>query len=131
MSEKYVQKIYGEAVILAAEIEEGNCEYKFKLTNLNAEQLQHRITQLNWRLNEGNDEAIYQLGVEDDGYPRGISESELEASLMNLQKMADAVGCSLIVRQLLRGAEGITAEVLLRRLERQILRPVQIQVLVS
>ena len=46
-----------KAEMLAAEIEEGNNEYKFKLTNLSEDQFTHRITQLNWRLNEGNDEA--------------------------------------------------------------------------
>ena len=43
---------------LAAEVEEGNREYKFKLTGLSDSQLTHRITQLNWRLNEGNGEGI-------------------------------------------------------------------------
>lgn len=38
---------------LAPEVEEGNREYKLMLTNLSDEQLRHRITQLNWRLNEG------------------------------------------------------------------------------
>ena len=46
------------AEVLAAEIEEGNNEYKFKLTNLSDDQFVHRITQLNWRLNEGCDEAV-------------------------------------------------------------------------
>ena len=69
---------------LCREKEEGNREYKFKLTGLTDEQRNHRITQvdihlfinskfsnnnnnilkLNWRLNEGNDSAVYLIGVE-------------------------------------------------------------------
>lgn len=121
-------KSFKQASTLSAEVEEGNQEYKFKLTNLADETLQHRITQLNWRLNEGNDEAVYQIGVEDDGHPMGLSETDLEESLLNLHKMARAVGCSLTVRQVLRGEVGLTAEVVLRRLERQIVSPIQVQV---
>jgi GTPase len=60
-----------KANVLNPEIEQGNTEYKYKLTNLIEEQLKHRITQLNWRLNEGHDIAVYQIGVEDDGNPLG------------------------------------------------------------
>lgn len=64
---------YQTASLLSAEIEEGNTEYKYKLTELNEEQFMHRVTQLNWRLNEGNDVAIYEIGVEDDGNPLGTA----------------------------------------------------------
>jgi len=81
----------------------GNTEYKLKLTNLTEEQMKHRITQLNWRLNEGNiefiylrrysdihclkmtiliiqgnDEAQYLIGVEDDGKQLGLSDIDLK-----------------------------------------------------
>jgi GTPase len=141
----------GNATMLAAEVEEGNSEYKFKLTNITEETLQHRVTQLNWRVNEGNDEAIYQIGVEDDGNPLGLSESDMEESLSNLSKMASVVGCSLTIRQVTRlrcqrvisrtvlivliycvqlmvGQVGLTAEVVLRRLERQMVDPEQVQI---
>jgi GTPase len=120
--------VVGNASTLAAEVEEGNNEYKFKLTNITEETLQHRITQLNWRLNEGNDEAIYQIGVEDDGNPLGLSEPDMEESLTNLSKMAAEVGCSFTIKQLLAGQVGLTAEVVLRRLERQMVDPDLIQV---
>ena len=76
---------------------------------------------MNWRLNEGNDEAIYQIGVEDDGNPLGLSEAELDESLWNLSRMATAVGCSLHVDQIFIGHQGFTAKVLLKRLERQLI----------
>ena len=120
-----------KAEMLTAEIEEGNNEYKFKLTNLSEDQFTHRITQLNWRLNEGNDEAVYEIGVEDDGNPLGLSSDDLNESLLNLKRMADMVGCCMNVQQFLKGEVGITAKVLLKRTERLRVTPVQVQVAVA
>eukprot|EP01036_Dinobryon_divergens_P026764 gene26764-35450_t len=100
---------------LCREKEEGNREYKFKLTGLTDEQRNHRITQLNWRLNEGNDSAVYLIGVEDNGNQLGISDEELKESLRNLKYMADQVGCEMIVKQLFAGEQGVTAEIHMRR----------------
>lgn len=119
------------AQTLAKEIESGNNEYKFKLCSLTDSQMNHRNTQLNWRLNEGNNEAVYQIGVEDDGNPLGLSSEELNESLMNLRKMADANNCSMIIQQYLKGEIGITAKVLLKRKERLKLGPVQVSVSVA
>jgi hypothetical protein len=49
------------------EIEEGNIEYKRKLSMDNETRITTLITQMYWRLNEGNGEAIYYLGINDDG----------------------------------------------------------------
>lgn len=117
---------YERAEVLTAEVEEGNNEYKFKLTNLSEDQFVHRITQLNWRLNEGLDEAIYEIGVEDDGNPLGLSSEDLQESLANMKRMADAVGCDMTVQQFLKGEVGLTAKVLLRRTERLLVTPVQV-----
>lgn len=45
----------------------GNIEYKLKLINPTKQRLDHLVTQLKWRLNEGNGEAIYEIGVTDSG----------------------------------------------------------------
>lgn len=116
---------------LVPEVEEGNREYKFKLTDLTDDQLTHRITQLNWRLNEGNDEAIYLIGVEDNGNQLGLSEADLQESLKNLQFIADQVGCEMMVRQLYAGEQGTTAEVHMRRRERMTVEVVQVNVAVA
>jgi len=47
------------------------------------------VTQLKWRLQEGQGEAIYQIGVEDSGLLAGLSSAEMRASLDTLQTMAD------------------------------------------
>jgi GTPase len=116
---------------LAPEVEEGNREYKFKLTDLTDDQLTHRITQLNWRLNEGNDEAFYLIGVEDNGNQLGLNDEDLQESLRNLQFIADQVGCEMMVQQLYAGEQGTTAEVYMRRRERLTVEVVQVNVAVA
>ena len=90
-------------VRLAQEKEEGNEEYKWKLVGLTEQQKMHRVTQLNWRINEGscvishaccityhvspslgNGVAVYRIGFLDNGLPRGISSSEMEESIKTL-----------------------------------------------
>ena len=43
---------------------------------------------MKWRLQEGRGEAIYEIGVADCGILKGLSETELEASLDTLTRMA-------------------------------------------
>lgn len=120
------------ATILEQEVEEGNIEYKYKLTDLNDEQYKHRTTQMNWRLNEGHDEAIYQIGVEDDGNPLGITRIELKESLMNLEKIAYSVGCDGIqIKSILKGSVGYIAEIFIKRIQRKIIHPIQIKIAVA
>jgi hypothetical protein len=52
---------------LPPEPEFGNIEYKLKLITPSKQRLDHLVTQLKWRLNEGSGEAIYEIGVTDSG----------------------------------------------------------------
>lgn len=45
------------------------------------ERLEHLTSQLKWRLREGGGEALYEIGVEDDGTPLGLSDEDLVLSL--------------------------------------------------
>jgi len=119
-----------EARWLPPEIEEGNIEYKYRLTDLSDDQFNHRVTQMHWRLNEGGDEAIYKIGYRDNGQPIGISELELQSSLKALQRMADSNNCNMTVRKYLRGECGITAEVLIERKAHSKLLPENIHIAV-
>ena len=47
------------------------------------------MTQMKWRLEEGDGEAIYEIGVEDSGLLTGLTDSELNASLNTLTQMAE------------------------------------------
>jgi hypothetical protein len=42
------------------------------------------VVQLKWRLAEGDGEAIYELGVEDNGFMYGLNEEQLSTSLDTL-----------------------------------------------
>lgn len=50
--------------------------------------LEHLITQMKWRLEEGEGEAIYEIGVEDNGLLAGLTKPELDKSMETLQTMA-------------------------------------------
>src|SRR5438874_10651919 len=61
-----------EILNLPPEIEEGNIEYKRKIDLLTKEKIIKFQTQMFWRMNEGKikngiDQAIYFVGVDDDG----------------------------------------------------------------
>ncbi|XP_063331762.1 GTP-binding protein 2b isoform X2 [Pelmatolapia mariae] len=80
---------------LPPEAEEGNIEYKLKLVNPTQYRFEHLATQLKWRLQEGRGEAVYQIGVEDNGLLVGLTEADMKASLNTLKKMAEKVGADI------------------------------------
>ena len=75
------QKPTSQPKNIGKEDDEGNMEYKRSLVNPTKERLEHLTTQLNFRLNEGSGESIYQIGVEDNGDAVGIPEDSLTQSL--------------------------------------------------
>lgn len=44
---------------------------------------------MKWRLQEGRGEAVYQIGVEDNGMLVGLSEEDMRASLKTLHLLAE------------------------------------------
>lgn len=44
---------------------------------------------MKWRLQEGRGEAVYQIGVEDNGLLVGLADEEMRASLKTLHRMAE------------------------------------------
>jgi GTPase len=82
------------------ESDEGSTEYKFKLIDLSASQMNHMASQLKYRIHSSDDcgQAIYEIGLTDDGFPLGLSESEMDASLKSLENvvaLTDAVICAI------------------------------------
>lgn len=55
------------------EDDHGNREYKLKLVNPSVDRIEHLTTQMKFRLAEGNGEAFYEIGLEDNGNPLGLS----------------------------------------------------------
>jgi len=71
---------------------------------------------MKWRLREGNGEAIYEIGVEDSGRLRGLSRTEMTASLDTLKQMAFKLGANATVLREKSVAMGKTvAEVLIQK----------------
>ena len=71
------------------ESEYGNIEYKLKLCKDNPKRIEELTSQMAFRINEGNGECIYILGVSDDGALIGLSEEEYKFSFSILKKIAD------------------------------------------
>ena len=59
--------------MLQPEVEEGNIEYKRFILNLSPHRFEQLTSQMKWRLSEGQGEAIYYIGVEDDGSIYGLN----------------------------------------------------------
>eukprot|EP00116_Pleurobrachia_bachei_P004985 sb/3465247/ len=78
-------------------VEEGNIEYKLKLVNPNPSRLEHLVTQMKWRLREGQGEAVYEIGVKDNGQLAGLSRKEMDDSIKTLNSMATQADAECIV----------------------------------
>jgi GTPase len=84
-----------ELINMGQENDEGNIEYKYKLTNLDPEKFEKRLTQMKFRIYEGGGEALYWIGLMDNGTPKGLEESEYIESVNNLKLIASKLGCSI------------------------------------
>ena len=81
--------------MLPPEIEEGNVEYKRHLCSEELKTLtknynirfQQLVTQMKYRLFEGNGIAIYYIGVEDNGSYYKLSKEERKESIIVIKKM--------------------------------------------
>lgn len=82
------QKAYWHHVS-PVQVEVGNVEYKLKLLCPSASRFEHLVTQMKWRLREGQGEAIYEIGVSDSGIMTGLNDVDMADSMATLQKMAE------------------------------------------
>lgn len=104
------------APTLPPEDDEGSVEYKYKLVAPAPPRFGQLVTQLNFRLGEGGGQAVYEIGVEDDGTARGLSAADLAASLDTLQAMAAELDAEISVLREADGKEGRVAQVLVRKM---------------
>lgn len=84
---------------LPEEVEEGPVEYKLKLVKPPAERVRHLTTQMHWRQMNGDGTMFYRLGYHDDGYPRGVTPSQMAATLRVVCGMAAKTGASFAVEE--------------------------------
>ena len=99
------------------ELDFGNIEYKLKLVNTSKERIEGLITQMKFRLREGNGECYYQIGVEDNGNPLGLNEQDLKSSLETLNYMICKIEAKMHVLSYSQGKEGLIAEILVTKEE--------------
>jgi hypothetical protein len=95
----------------------GNREYKLKLCDIDQERIEELVTQMKFRLEEGGGECFYQIGVEDNGNPLGVTKDELELSVENLKRIVDKLNASANITNLLKGKMGLIAEVIIKKNE--------------
>lgn len=80
---------------LTQEIEEGNVEYKYKLSLNSSERSRQLVTQLHWRLNEGKGIAVYEIGALDCGAIVGIPLTAMVKSVKTLEEMCRCVNADI------------------------------------
>ena len=64
------------------EKDDENIEYKSQLLNLTHQNIQSLMTQMKYRIEEGNGECIYEIGIYDNGDLKGLNQSDLDESLI-------------------------------------------------
>jgi GTPase len=86
----------GPSTFIPAENDEGDIEYKLRLSDsLGPTRFQQLVTQLNFRLSQGQGSCQYYIGVEDNGHPAGLSQTDLDQSIDVLRRLAAEVEASI------------------------------------
>ena len=94
----------------AHENDYGQLEYKYKLTNLTPEQKDRLTSQLKYRVNtdDHRGQAMYNLGLTDDGFALGLTRDQLDESLKNLADITQNAGmkiCNTNIHEVVHYAE--------------------------
>ncbi|RNF16250.1 putative GTP-binding protein [Trypanosoma conorhini] len=84
---------------LTEEDDDGDVEYKWRLTGITPSRFEHLVTQLRFRVGEGNGQCLYELGVANDGSPRGLPLHDYQESVKTLKKMAQTLGLDATILQ--------------------------------
>lgn len=120
---------------LTKENDDGKIEYKWKLVNPTADRIEHLTTQMKYRLQEGNGDAMYEIGVADNGKPIGLNKEEMITSLSTscshhlfqasqtlletLCYMASKLKADVVILKMKKGQGGKIAEVMVRENQRE------------
>ena len=100
------------------EVDYGNVEYKLKLNNISEKRIEKLATQMQFRLTEGNGECFYQIGVEDNGNPLGLSKEDLEDSLKVLYIITQKINAQMTILNYRDGLNGLIGEILIIKEEK-------------
>ncbi len=99
------------------EIEEGNIEYKRFFENVTLNKLAHLSAQMNWRINEGNGEAHYYLGICDNGtICRDLTQERIDYSLDVIKAMVDNCNAYINTMTIHRVGDHIWFDIYVKRM---------------
>ncbi|MDT7860696.1 MAG: GTP-binding protein [Saccharolobus sp.] len=101
---------------LPRENDEGKVEYKLILSGVTPERLQELASQMKYRLEEGNGEAFYVIGVSNDGEVIGLNKNEVKESISTLNKIASLINAKIAYSREVEVKKGkYVVELLVRR----------------
>ena len=97
----------------------GNVEYKRSLTN-KEDKYEKLSAQLSWRIDEGFKvagipEAIYYLGLDDDGTVAGVQMEDIDISITALDKIASLVQASITNTDVAVFDNGVVGQITIRK----------------
>ena len=104
------------------EIEEGNIEYKRQINKMDPKKLNKFKVQMIWRMNEGKrnagiDEAIYKIGIEDNGsLAVGLSLDKIKKSIKYFSKIVKELGAEMYSVQFEHHNPGYHATIKVRKM---------------
>jgi elongation factor 1-alpha len=73
----------------------GNIEYKVVFNTKNILKIQKYTTQMNFRINEGNGEAIYVIGINDNGKVIGLTDKQINDTILTLRYMTNKINSKI------------------------------------
>ena len=81
--------------IFYSEPEKGNLEYKLHLRYFDYNKFQRYSTQLKYRILEGEGEAIYIIGINDNGHVMGLNQYEITETISKFNYVCENVLCKI------------------------------------
>ena len=96
--------------------ERKNIEFKVNLEkeyHLKKDRIQRLASQMKYRMEKGNGDAFYFLGVDDDGNLVGLTDDQMEESLFVLKMVANSIDAEIHDIQEQKAGKGTVAQVLI------------------
>eukprot|EP01084_Bolivina_argentea_P256102 431061_1 len=99
------------AINLGNELDDGPIEFKWKMISPSIDRFKRRLKQMKYRLNEGNGQCVYEIGIEDNGNPKGLNDKELIETLKTVFRLNKQINGNIQITSIKRGLFGKVATV--------------------
>lgn len=111
-----------EIYSLPSEVEEGNIEYKRQVDGLTPDKIIKFKTQMLWRMAQGRnktgiEEAIYYIGIEDNGSISGVTIENINNSIKNFSQIVKLCNAEIHSTKILDTDKGMVSVIRVRKLE--------------